>query len=94
MMAKGGRKPDGLTSEARMPFVKRNYLYMLIGGLVVVLGFLLMLGGNSTDPAVFNEEVFGFREITLAPLVVMLGFFFVIYAILYRPKHRDSAQEK
>lgn len=93
-MAKEGRKPDSRTREERMPFVKRNYLFILIGGLIVVLGFLLMLGGQSTDPNIFNEEVFGFRQITLAPIVVMLGFFFVIFAILYRPKPKHPTLGK
>lgn len=80
--------PNDLTPDERMAFTRRNYLYLLIGCAVILLGFLLMLGGGSDDPNVFNPEVFGFRQITVAPIVVLLGFGFVIYAILYRAKKK------
>lgn len=64
-----------------------NYKLMLIGFAVIVIGFVLMTGGGSTDPNVFNsEEIFSFRRITLAPIVVVAGFVFEIYAIMKRPK--------
>ncbi len=74
--------------EARMPLTKRNYLLMLIGLGVVIIGFALMAGGGSDDPAVFNEKMFSFRRITLAPIVVIAGFAFEIYAIMSRPKRK------
>ena len=79
-----------LSNEDKMPFVRRNYLYVHIGCVVVLAGFLLMMGGGSDDPNVFNESVFGFRQITLAPIVVVAGFSFVIYAILYRPRGQNN----
>lgn len=63
-----------------------NYKLMLIGLVVIVLGFLLMMGGGSDDPEVFNPEVFNFRRITLAPMIVLAGFLFEIYAIMKKPK--------
>ena len=81
-----------LSAEEQMPFVRRNYGYVLIGCAVVLLGFLLMIGGGSDVPNVFNESVFGFRQITLAPIVVLLGFAFVLYAILYRPRAKKSKE--
>lgn len=72
--------------ETRMPLGKRNYVLMLIGLGVIVAGFLLMSGGGSDDPAVFNEKMFSFRRITLAPIVVIAGFVFEVYAIMSRPK--------
>jgi hypothetical protein len=51
-----------------------------------VVGFILMVGGKSEDPSVFNPEIFSFRRITLAPLVVLFGFLFEIYAIMKRSK--------
>ncbi len=65
---------------------KQNYRFMLIGIGVVVLGFLLMLGGGSEDPEVFNEEIFSFRRITLAPIVAMIGYGIIFYAILHKKK--------
>lgn len=79
-----------LSPDQRMPFVRRNYLYVLIGCVVVFIGFLLMIGGGSDDPNVFDESVFGFRQITLAPIVVIAGFAFVIYAILYTPRPKKE----
>lgn len=64
-------------------FGKENYILMIAGVVVVVVGFLLMLGQNNTDPNVFPaEEIYSFRRITLAPLVVMIGFGIEIFAIL------------
>ncbi len=70
--------------EARMPLGRRNYILMLIGLGIIIAGFLLMAGGGSDDPAVFNEKMFSFRRITLAPIVVIAGFAFEIYAIMSR----------
>lgn len=67
-------------------FDKTNYLIMVAGVVVILIGFLLMSGGGTTDPNVFpKEEIYSFRRITLAPIVVLLGFAIEIYAILKRP---------
>ncbi len=66
---------------------KENYRYMLIGFLIIIVGFSLMIGGKSSDPNVFNEDViFSFRRITLAPIIVMFGFLWEIFAIIKKPK--------
>jgi len=62
-------------------FEKVNYKILLIGLGVIALGFLLMSGGGSDDPKVFNEAVFSFRRIRLAPTVVLIGFGITIYSI-------------
>ena len=67
-------------------FEKVNYKILLIGIAVIALGFILMAGGGSDDPNVFNEEVFNFRRIRLAPTVVLIGFGITIYSILKSPK--------
>ena len=67
-------------------FEKVNYKILLIGIGVIALGFLLMSGGGSDDPNVFNEEIFNFRRIRLAPTTVLIGFGITIYAILKNPK--------
>jgi hypothetical protein len=66
---------------------KQNYVLMLIGLGIIILGYFLMAGGKSTDPNVFNEEeLYSFRRITLAPIVIVAGFIFEIYAIMKKPK--------
>ncbi len=67
-------------------FKKENYKMLLIGIAIITLGFILMSGGSSDDPNVFNPEVFSFRRIRLAPTVVLAGFGMVIYGILKNPK--------
>ena len=65
---------------------KENLKLMVIGFVIIVIGFLLMTGGKSNDPSVFNPEMFNFQRITLAPMVVLFGFIFEIYAIIKKPK--------
>ena len=74
-------------NEPRFQFAlsKENYILLAIGFVIILVGFLLMMGGRSEDPNVFNEGIFSFRRITLAPLVVLVGFIFEIYAIMKRP---------
>ena len=72
-----------------MPLGRKNYLFMLIGLGIIILGFILMSGGGSDDPNVFNEAMFNFRRITLAPILVLAGFGFEIYAIMKKPKNKE-----
>ena len=65
---------------------KENYKLLVIGFAVIIVGFLLMIGGKSNSPNEFNPEIFSFRRITLAPIVVLAGFIFEIYAIMKKPK--------
>jgi len=67
-------------------FEKVNYKILLIGIAVIALGFIFMSGGGSDDPTVFNEDIFSFRRIRLAPTTVLIGFGITIYAILKNPK--------
>lgn len=67
-------------------FESINYKILLVGIVVIALGFLLMSGGGSDNPNVFNEEIFNFRRIRLAPTTVLIGFGITIYAILKNPK--------
>jgi membrane-bound ClpP family serine protease len=65
---------------------KENYKLMAIGFAIIVVGFILMAGGGTDDPNVFNPEIFSFRRITLAPIVLLFGFAFEIFAIMKKPK--------
>jgi hypothetical protein len=67
-------------------FDKINYKILLIGIAVIAVGFILMSGGGSDDPKVFNEAIFNFRRIRLAPTVVLIGFGITIYSIFKSPK--------
>ena len=70
----------------KFAFGKRNYKFMIIGILFIALGFILMSGGGSDDPNVFNEEIYSFRRIRIAPLIVIIGFAIEIYAIITKPE--------
>jgi len=65
---------------------KENLKLLVVGFVIIVIGFILMTGGKSPDPNQFNPEIFSFRRITLAPVVVLFGFLFEIYAIMKKPK--------
>lgn len=70
------------TDEQQFALGRKNYRLLLIGFVIIVIGFMLMVGGKSEDPSVFNPEIFSFRRVTLAPVVVLSGFLFEIYAIM------------
>ena len=73
-------------SKKQFVFGRRNYKFMFIGIAIIALGFLLMSGGGSDDPDVFNEEIYNFRRIRLAPALVIIGFAIEVYAILTKPE--------
>jgi hypothetical protein len=69
---------------------RENYKLLAIGFAIIVAGFLLMIGGKSEDPNEFSDKIFSFRRITLAPIVVLAGFIFEIWAIMKKPKSSDK----
>ena len=69
-------------------FKKKNYLIMIIGLLFIATGFILMSGGASDDPNVFNPEIYNFQRIRLAPTLVLIGFVIQVYAILFSSKKK------
>ena len=71
-------------NDKAMPLTMRNYLLMAVGFVVIVLGFVLMSGGTVATPEEFSYDIFSWRRITLAPILVIGGFAFEIYAILKR----------
>ena len=70
------------TNKQEFLFGATNYKILIIGLVVIALGFILMSGGSNENPNIFNEEVFNFRRIRLAPTVVLIGFGITIYSIL------------
>lgn len=73
-------------------FDKQNYIFMAIGFVVILLGYILMAGGKADNPAVFSDAIFNTRRITLAPILIMIGFAIEVYAILKKPA--DNSAEK
>ena len=69
-------------------FEKKNYVAMLIGLAFITIGFILMSGGGSEDPNVFNPEIYNFRRIKLAPTLVLIGFGIQVYAIILNPNKK------
>ncbi len=68
--------------DARFPLTNKNFMMLAIGFVIVVIGFILMTGGKSPDPSIFSDKIFSFRRIVLAPIVIVGGFMFEIYAIM------------
>ena len=68
-------------------FNKNRYRILIVSLLVIGIGFILMSGGASDDPNVFNDEIYNFRRIRLAPLIVIIGFTLCIFTILKKPKN-------
>ncbi len=92
------RKPSKSSEPDReytLLFGKENYLMMVGGVLLIFIGFMLMSGGKSPDPHKFNyDEIYSFRRITLAPIVILLGFALEVFAIMMKPKEatQDTVQ--
>tara|TARA_R110002073_G_scaffold157738_1_gene313123 strand:- start:3239 stop:3505 length:267 start_codon:yes stop_codon:yes gene_type:complete len=86
-MGEQKRKQD---TKSNFLFGKKNYKFMLIGIAFIALGFILMSGGGSDDPNVFDESIFSWRRIRLAPTLVLIGFGIQVYAILLNPDKTDS----
>ena len=80
------KNKDSDQKKKEFLFSKHNYLIMAIGIGFIALGFILMMGGGSDDPNVFNEEIYNFRRIRLAPTLILIGFAVEVYAILYIKK--------
>ena len=73
-------------SQKSLLFGPRNYKFMFIGLFLIGIGFILMSGGGSDDPKVWNEAIFNFRRIRLAPMIILLGLLVEIYAIMTKPQ--------
>ncbi len=67
-------------------FDKEKYIWLITGLIISLMGFVIMIGGKSDDPQVFNESIFNFQRITLAPILVLGGYGVVLFAILKKPK--------
>ncbi len=76
---------DKKTQKPTFLFGKKNYIIMIVGLIFIALGFIFMAGGGSDNPQVFNEEIYNWQRIRLAPTLVIIGLGIEIYAILANP---------
>ena len=82
--------------DKNFTFSTTNYILILVGVIILFIGFVLLAGGASTDPDVFytagegEADIFNFRRLTLAPIVILFGFFFEIFAILWKTKSKSN----
>ena len=67
-------------------FTKQNYILLIVGILLICAGLLLMIGGGSDDPNVFNDDIFNAQRLTIAPILIAAGFIVEIFAIMYKGK--------
>jgi len=87
-MAKDIKKTDPMANGESFTFVfaKTNYIIMLVGILLLALGYILLSGGGSDDPNVFNPAMFNVRRLYVAPVLIILGLVTEIVAIMYKKK--------
>ncbi|MBT8245593.1 DUF3098 domain-containing protein [Winogradskyella sp.] len=88
-----GEKKRKQTAKTNFIFGKKNYKWLFIGLAFIAVGFILMAGGGSDDPNVFDESIFHWRRIRLAPTLVLIGFGIQVYAILLNPDKEKSSKE-
>ncbi|MDD2634754.1 MAG: DUF3098 domain-containing protein [Bacteroidales bacterium] len=85
-MEKNTQKPNTVEEKTGFVLEKKNYILIGVGFLLLIIGFILLSGGKAEDPSIFNPEIFNFRRITLAPIIILLGFITEIVAIVWKPK--------
>ncbi len=83
-------KTDNTTDRSAFAFDKENYKWLLICLAFLLVGFLLMIGGGSNDPDVFNYGMFDFQRVTLSPILLFIGYSIGIYAIMKKPKNQAN----
>lgn len=69
-------------NDEQMTLTIKNYILLIAGFVVIIIGMVLMAGGGSDNPNVFNYDMFSWRRITLAPILIVGGFAFEVYALL------------
>jgi len=83
-------KADIPADRSAFAFDKNNYKWLLICLAFLLVGFLLMIGGGSDDPDVFNYGMFDFQRLTLSPILLFIGYIIGIYAIMKKPKSQTN----
>lgn len=75
-----------ISGDDQLPFTKTNYIYLMAGFVLIVIGFFLMSGGGSDDPNVFSDAIFSTRRLSVAPVVILSGYGTILYAIMKKTK--------
>ena len=84
------KKTQNKTEEGpRFAFEKQNYILVIVGLVVLAIGFLLLIGGGSEDYTVFNDSLFNFQRLTLAPILILAGYVIEIFAIMKLPRSKS-----
>lgn len=83
-----------MPDNSKMSMTRKGLMTLLMGLLVMVAGFVLMIGGGTVDPDKFNWAMFDFRRLVAAPLVILCGIVIEVVAILRRPKYTDSSEKE
>ncbi len=84
--AQSKQKPED--KMVTFAFTRQNYRLLIIGIVFISLGFVLMIGGGSDDPNVFNYKIFNFQRLTLAPILIIIGYIIEIFAIMKKPQKK------
>jgi NADH:ubiquinone oxidoreductase subunit H len=74
-----------------LAFDRINYILLVVGMMIVVIGFILMSGAGSTEEA-YNPDIFSARRIKVAPVVCLIGFVSMIYAVMRKPKDKEETK--
>ncbi len=82
-----------MSNKTDFALPKKNLMLIGIGFVIIVIGFLLMVGSGTPENGSFNPEIFSYRRITIAPVVVLFGFLFEIFAIIWLPKSERKDNE-
>ncbi len=85
-------KKKTIKEEGEFLFGKKNYIIMIIGVVIILIGFALMNGGGSDDPTIFNKNIYNFQRIRLAPTIVLIGLAVEIYAIFANPIKKNKKE--
>jgi hypothetical protein len=81
-----------MAKTVRFIFTQENYYLILTSIGLLILGFILMTGKDNAGTAHFNEDIYSFRRITLAPIIILTGYALMIYAIMSKPVHKNKKQ--
>lgn len=87
-----GKKSMKREAYDTLPLTRRNFILMAVSGLLIVIGFALMVGGGSDDPLVFSEDIFSNTRIVVGPLLAFAGFLTMAIAIIIKPKDNKNSE--
>jgi hypothetical protein len=89
-VSKTAQKPEWAPG---MPFKPANYILMIAGVVILLIGYFLLSGGGSDNPAEFSDAIFNARRLKMAPILLVIGFIIELFAIMYRPRSKEEESE-